>query len=214
MGFVYASAVPVDSYLSLDSKNPGNRGGARRKCRAPQSWGIIPIWSNLTQPKCKWIKVTKNQRFCHQPLRCKPQNERIGSRCQPHWMCRRMVMNRFAGYFLNLFLLPCDEWIHLSNVVILLFLLIQLPLDGEATSFVLFHASTTTTTTTKTSRLRNRDGDSDYQMKIAELFMVAQYYGALYLASIQYCRFYFVPVCFLHCTHLFFSGICLYRMWT
>lgn len=32
---------------------------------------------------------------------------------------------------------------------------------------------------------RNRDGDSDYQMKIAELFMVAQYYGALYLASIQ-----------------------------
>jgi len=117
-----------------------------------------------------------------------------------------MVMNRFAGYFLNLFLLPCDEWIHLSNVVILLFLLIQLPLDGEATSFVLFHASTTTTTTTttKTSRLRNRDGDSDYQMKIAELFMVAQYYGALYLASIQYCRFYFVPLCFLHCPFFFF----------
>ena len=57
----------------------------------------------------------------------------------------------------------------------------QLSLDSEATSFVFFHASTTA----KISLLRNRDGDSDYQMKIAELFLVAQYYGALYLVSIQ-----------------------------
>ena len=35
----------------------------------------------------------------------------------------------------------------------------------------------------KISVVRNRDGDSEYQMKVAELLLVAQYYGALRLGS-------------------------------
>lgn len=31
--------------------------------------------------------------------------------------------------------------------------------------------------------VRNRDGDSEYQMKVAELLLVAQYYGALQLGG-------------------------------
>lgn len=71
------------------------------------------------------------------------------------------------------------------------------------------------TTTTETSLLRNRDGDSDYQMKIAELFMVAQYYGALYLASILYSIDFILYQSVFYIAHIcFFSGICLYRMWS
>ena len=56
MGFVYASAVPVDSYLSLDSKNRGIGEGPEESAelrRVEDLYQFDPIWLNQSVSESK-----------------------------------------------------------------------------------------------------------------------------------------------------------------